>query len=631
MSNLIIGTAGHIDHGKTTLIKALTGIETDRLKEEKKRGITIDLGFAYFDLEDGRRAGIVDVPGHEKFIRNMLAGVSGIDLVLLVIAADEGIMPQTQEHLDILSILDVKKGIIVLTKCDLVDREWVDLVKEDIRNRIKDTFLNGAPIVEVSAIEGKGLLDLKDKIVEMTSEIEEKDIISPLRLPIDRIFTLSGFGTVVTGTLIEGVIRDKQSVHIYTDEMEGKVRSIQVHGKAVDKAYAGQRVAINITGVKKEDINRGDVLADINSMQSTMMIDVKINLLKNSNRILENWTRLRLYHGTREILCRLVLLSRDTLRPGESCFAQLRLEEKIACKYGDKFVIRFYSPLETIGGGVILDPNALKHKRLDNDVIEELKTKADGDKGQIVENILLKHSKDFIDTEYISLQIGIPKEITEQVLKELVQNEIIYSFADNIYIHRAYIDSKEEELINLLNKYHSKNPLKGGISKEEIKSKLFAGAKGKLFDQILSLYCNRNLIKVSDNLISLKDFEIELSDNQKRLKDDILKIYLNTDFKTPSRNEIINQLKLSALDIDIIDVLIEQGNLIKINDDLILHQKNYEKAKILLREHFKNHNEITLAEYRDLLDTSRKYVVPLLEHFDAIRLTKRVNDKRILF
>ncbi|MDK2919232.1 MAG: selenocysteine-specific elongation factor [Candidatus Petromonas sp.] len=631
MKNVIVGTAGHIDHGKTTLIKALTGIETDRLKEEKKRGITIDLGFAYFDLPNGKRAGIVDVPGHERFIKNMLAGASGIDLVILVIAADEGVMPQTQEHLDILSILEVKKGIIVLTKCDLVDEEWIELVIEDVKSKTRETFLENAPIVKVSALEGKGIDELKDLIVDLTEEVEEKNISAPLRLPIDRVFTMSGFGTIITGTLIEGTIEEKQTLEIYPEKFEVKVRSIQVHGKAVKKGYAGQRVAVNLAGIKKELINRGDILAEPDSMKNTMIVDVKLNLLKNSPRKIENWNRLRMYHGTKEVLCRVVLLDKEVLNPGESCYAQLRLEEETACKYGDRFVVRYYSPLETIGGGVILDPNAVKHKRFKEEVIDELEAKNEGDKSQIVENVLQKYSGEFPDTKFIALQAGIPETTVIEILNDLLRNKLVIKFSSNIYVHRDYIEKMEEELINLLNKYHSKNPLRSGISKEEVKSRLFSKTKGKLFDEIVELYTNMGTIEAHGNNVSLKGFEIMFSERQIALKDNILNLYSQSEFKPPTVKDIIDKFSIQGQDKDIIEALINMGYLVKINENIVFHRENYEKAKDILRNYLLENNEITLAEYRDLLDTSRKYVLPLLEHFDSIKLTKRVENKRTLY
>ncbi|SKC64784.1 selenocysteine-specific translation elongation factor [Maledivibacter halophilus] len=631
MGNIIIGTAGHIDHGKTTLIKAITGIETDRLKEEKKRGITIELGFAFFELPNGKKAGIVDVPGHERFIKNMLAGVSGIDLVLLVIAADEGIMPQTQEHLDILSMLDIEKGIIVLTKCDLVDDEWISLVKEDIREKVKGTFLENSPLVSVSSMEGTGIDELKKYIAELTEDIPEKNVAEPLRLPIDRVFTISGFGTIVTGTLIEGTIQEKQSLMIYPEELEVKVRNIQVHGKSVDKAYAGQRVALNLTGVKKEDISRGDILAAENSMKNTMIIDVKLNLLKNSNRKIEHWTRLRFYHGTKEILCRVVLLDKDELNPGESCYAQLRLEEETACKYGDRFVVRYYSPLETIGGGVILDPNAIKHKMSNEDVINELKDKSEGNKELIIERALNKFSSKFPDIKFISIQIGLSEKLVEKAFQEFVKEKIAVKFSNGTYVHRNFIESNEEDLISFLTEFHTKNTLRPGVSKEEIRSRFFNNIKGKLFDEIMEVYYKNDILKILGDVVALKGFEVELSKKQAVLKEKIENLYKENEFKPPLLKDVINSMNISKQDKNIIDFMINVNILVKISDDILFHAQAYNKAKELLKNYLSKNKEITLAEYRDLLNTSRKYVLPLLEHFDAIKLTKRIENKRVLY
>ena len=349
MKNIIIGTAGHIDHGKTTLIKALTGRDTDTLAEEKKRGISINLGFTYFDLPSSKRAGIVDVPGHEKFIKNMLAGAAGIDIVLFVVASDEGVMPQTIEHLDILSFLNIKKGIIVLTKSDTVDDEFKQLVKEDIREKTKGTFLDDADIVEVDSISKNGIDELIKKIDSISNDIEDKNEHSPARLNIDRVFSVKGFGTVVTGTLMEGKISIDDDLIVYPNQLKTKIRSIQVHGENVNTAYAGQRTAINISNIKVEELKRGDVLASPNSLEDSMMLDIKLSLVKHSNKSLKHWDRLRLYHGTREILCRVVPLDKEIVNPGESCYAQLRLEESIVAKKLDNIVLRNYSPLETIG------------------------------------------------------------------------------------------------------------------------------------------------------------------------------------------------------------------------------------------------------------------------------------------
>ena len=388
MKNVILGTAGHIDHGKTTLIKALTGRETDNLKEEKQRGISINLGFTYFDLPSKKRVGIVDVPGHEKFIKNMLAGACGIDIVLLVVAADEGVMPQTVEHLDILNYLGVKKGIIVLTKCDLVDEDFISLVKDEVKEKTKGLFIENAPIVEVDSVSGRGLEELVKKIDEISEDIEEKKIDAPARMSIDRVFSLKGFGTIVTGTLIEGKISIDDEMTIYPSEKKVKVRNLQVHGCDVKTAYAGQRTAINLSNIKVSEIQRGDVIAETGSVEESMMIDVNISLVEHCKKSLKHWDRIRVFHGTKQILCRIVPLNEDEIPYGESGYAQLRLEEKIVAKKVDRFIIRSYSPMDTIGGGIIIDTAPKKHKIYDESVIETLKIKEKGELKDIIEEYL---------------------------------------------------------------------------------------------------------------------------------------------------------------------------------------------------------------------------------------------------
>ncbi|MDF2839448.1 MAG: selenocysteine-specific translation elongation factor, partial [Clostridia bacterium] len=425
MKNIIIGTAGHIDHGKTTLIKALTGRDTDRLKEEKERGISIDLGFTYFDLPGGKRAGIIDVPGHEKFIKNMLAGIGGIDVVVMVIAADEGVMPQTREHLNILKLLQVKKGIIALTKMDMVDSEWLEMISEQVRQEVEGSFLEEAAIIPVSSIKAQGLKELIAELVRLTEDVEQKDTASIFRLPVDRVFTVAGFGTVVTGTLISGSIKEGDKVEFYPSKLESRIRSIQVHEKNVKEAFAGQRAAINVANIKVEEIHRGNVLSKPGSMEPTMMIDAKIEMLQDAPMTIDNRDRLRLYHGTSEIMCRVVLLDREELKPGESAFVQLRLEEQIACRKSDRFVVRFYSPMITIAGGTILEPNPPKRKRFKEDVLEELSIKEKGNPEEVVEQFLLQNSDKYYEKKEIMKQLGNCDENFNNIIDALVDKGLI--------------------------------------------------------------------------------------------------------------------------------------------------------------------------------------------------------------
>ncbi|SHI50885.1 selenocysteine-specific elongation factor [Geosporobacter subterraneus DSM 17957] len=630
VKNVIIGTAGHIDHGKTTLIKALTGTDTDRLLEEKKRGITIDLGFTHFDLPSGRRAGIIDVPGHERFIKNMLAGVGGIDIVLLVIAADEGFMPQTQEHLDILSILDVKKGIIVITKVDLVDEEWLGLVQEEIREKVKDTFLKDAPMIPVSSTKGLGLDELVRRIDLYTEETEEKNTSIPFRLPIDRVFTMSGFGTVVTGTMIEGCVHEGDQLTIYPQDIPAKVRSLHVHGKNVKAAYAGQRVAINLTGIKKEDIQRGNVAAEQNSMKETMMLDVKLNMLKHAERTIDNRDRLRLYHGTAEILCRIVLLDREEVKPGESCYAQLRMEESIVAKRGDHFVIRFYSPMETIGGGIILEPNPVKHKRFKEDTIEELKVKEEGSPEEILEKVILRFNDTFENISFYATQTGLGENAIERIVDRLDEKGTIKKFSGTVPIHIDYLTKLETNIIKVLQDFHGHNPLKTGMGKEELRNKIKVKIKGKLFDEVLDHFIQQKVIRLDSSLVALADFEIKYSPEQLMILKEIEELYLKGEFQTPSPEEFLNSKKNDHKYREVLEALVDRKQLVKISDDILFHVKNYEKAKEMLKQYIQEHGEISLSEFRDLIHTTRKYALPLIENFDQNKITKRIGEKRVL-
>ncbi|MDM8127885.1 selenocysteine-specific translation elongation factor, partial [Paraclostridium benzoelyticum] len=526
MKNVIIGTAGHIDHGKTTLIKALTGRETDTLAEEKKRGISINLGFTYFDLPSNKRAGIVDVPGHEKFIKNMLAGASGLDMVLLVVAADEGVMPQTVEHMDILTFLNIKKGMIVLTKSDTVEEDFRELVKEDIREKVKGTFLEDAEIIEVDSISKKGLDELINKIDKMTDEIEDKDLETPARLNIDRVFSIKGFGTVVTGTLIEGKISIDDDLVIYPKELKTKIRSIQVHGESVETAYAGQRTAINISNVKVEEINRGDVLASPHSLEEAMMLDVRLSIVKHTDAGLKHWDRLRLYHGTREILCRAVPLEVEEIMPGESGLVQLRLEESIVAKKGDKFVVRRYSPMETIGGGIVIDTNPRKHKRFDANVIEALKIKEKGELSDILEAYLKNNSRNYPNIKEIMSYSGESEDNIKKSLEKLIGQEKVICI-NNMYMHINQYNTLKEKAESELQAYHKKFRLREGMLKEEVRSKVESKFKTRDFDILLDLFINDELIKVNGNFVSLKKFNVVFNEKQTKIKNEIEKILNN--------------------------------------------------------------------------------------------------------
>ena len=632
MRNIIIGTAGHIDHGKTTLIKALTGRETDRWEEEKRRGITIDLGFTYFDLPDGSKAGIIDVPGHEKFIKNMLAGVVGMDMVLLVIAADEGIMPQTTEHLNILNLLGVENGIVVMTKCDMADEEWIALVKEDIMESLKHTFLEDAPIVEVSSKTGRGIEKLVQEINNQTAKgVKERELNTIPRLPIDRVFSITGFGTVITGTLISGVLKKGDEVEIYPVNKLCRVRNIQVHSSDAEKAYAGQRTAINLSNIKKADIYRGCVIAPVNSMKNTMMLDVKLNMLKSSKRIITNRSRLHLYTGTSEILCRVVLLDRDELSPGESCYAQLRLEEEIAVRRGDKFIVRFYSPLETVGGGEIIEPVPLKKKRFDDNLIEELKIKEKGTGADVIEKII-KEAKDLISVSQLAKTTALSETEIKDNIEILEQEEKISLFKvkNDIFVwHKSFEIEIEERLEKYLFNYHKENKYQKGAKKSEIKSRFLPNMKQLLFDMVIQSFAEKGIINQRDEFISLTYFTIEYDEDYKIIEEKALNILNEAKFEFLKIDELIQKINHTLAE-DVVSLMISEKSLVKLND-LISTAKLYEEAKNILIEFLNKNTKITAAQYRDLLNANRKMAIALLEHFDMIKLTKRVENDRTFY
>ena len=632
MRNIIIGTAGHIDHGKTTLIKALTGRETDRWEEEKRRGITIDLGFTYFDLPDGSKAGIIDVPGHEKFIKNMLAGVVGMDMVLLVIAADEGIMPQTTEHLNILNLLGVENGIVVMTKCDMADEEWIALVKEDIKESLKHTFLEDAPIVEVSSKTGRGIEKLVQEINNQTAKgVKERELNTIPRLPIDRVFSITGFGTVITGTLISGVLKKGDEVEIYPVNKLCRVRNIQVHSSDAEKAYAGQRTAINLSNIKKADIYRGCVIAPVNSMKNTMMLDVKLNMLKSSKRIITNRSRLHLYTGTSEILCRVVLLDRDELSPGESCYAQLRLEEEIAVRRGDKFIVRFYSPLETVGGGEIIEPVPLKKKRFDDNLIEELKIKEKGTGADVIEKII-KEAKDLISVSQLAKTTALSETEIKDNIEILEQEEKISLFKvkNDIFVwHKSFEIEIEENMEKYLFNYHKENKYQKGAKKSEIKSRLLPNMKQLLFDMVIQSFAEKGIINQRDEFISLTYFTIEYDEDYKKIEEKALNILNEAKFEFLKIDELIQKINHTLAE-DVVSLMISEKSLVKLND-LISTAKLYEEAKNILIEFLNKNTKITAAQYRDLLNANRKMAIALLEHFDMIKLTKRVENDRTFY
>ena len=631
MKNIIVGTAGHIDHGKTTLIKALTGRNTDRWEEEQRRGITIDLGFTYFDLKNGDRVGIIDVPGHEKFINNMVAGVVGMDLVLLVVAADEGIMPQTREHMDILGLLGIEKSILVINKCDLVDEEWLELVEEEIQEELKGTFLEGAPVVKVSAVTGQGLDELTDTIQQlMSDEVVAKDTQTIPRLPIDRAFTQSGFGTIITGTLISGTITKEDVLEMYPIGKECKIRNIQVHGQDQDKCYAGQRVAINLSNVKKKEIRRGCVLAPKNSMKNTDLLDVKLKVLEDSMRILTNHERLHLYTGTSEILCRAVLLDKEQIGPGEEGLVQLRLEEEIAVKRGDRFVVRFYSPMETIGGGIVLEPNPVRKKRFDAQAIEELKKKESGSLGDVMELQIKEHGDTMITLAELAKVMAHSVDELKEYLGELEESGTIFVFPmkkDTYLWHRDSEFAVRQKIEEALQKYHSEYPYRYGMKKAEIHNTFLKKIKPNVFDAYIERMTEENVYGRREEYLSLPGYEVP--------KD---AMYLQTEQLIEDTFEKAGYdfVRFSEIDFgkiprqtaeDVVLMMIDEGKVLRINEEMFTMKHLMDEAKEKIQNHLKEENLITIAQVRDMFSTSRKSAKPILEYMDSIKVTKKTGGE----
>ena len=631
MKNIIVGTAGHIDHGKTTLIKALTGRNTDRWEEEQRRGITIDLGFTYFDLKNGDRVGIIDVPGHEKFINNMVAGVVGMDLVLLVVAADEGIMPQTREHMDILGLLGIKKSILVINKCDLVDEEWLELVEEEIQEELEGTFLEGAPVVKVSAATGQGLDELRDTIQQlMSDEVVAKDTQTIPRLPIDRAFTLSGFGTIITGTLISGTITREDVLEMYPIGKECKIRNIQVHGQNQDKCYAGQRVAINLSNVKKKEIRRGCVLAPKNSMKNTDLLDVKLKVLEDSMRILTNHERLHLYTGTSEILCRAVLLDKEQIGPGEEGLVQLRLEEEIAVKRGDRFVVRFYSPMETIGGGIVLEPNPVRKKRFDAQAIEELKKKESGSLGDVMELQIKEHGDTMITLAELAKVMAHSVDELKEYLEELEESGTIFVFQmkkDTYLWHRDSEFAVRQKIEETLQKYHSEHPYRYGMKKAEIHNTFLKKIKPNIFDAYIERMTGENVYGRREEYLSLPGYEVPKDamylQTEKLIEDTFEKA--GYDFVRFSEIDFGKIPRQTAE--DVILMMIDEGKVIRINEEMFTMKHLMDEAKEKIQNHLKEENLITIAEVRDMFSTSRKSAKPILEYMDSIKVTKKTGGE----
>ncbi len=635
MKHFIIGTAGHVDHGKTVLVKALTGKETDRLKEEKERGISIELGFAPFMLPSGILAGVVDVPGHERFIKNMLAGVGGIDLVLLVVAADEGVMPQTREHLEIIDLLQVQEGIIVITKADLADGDWLEMVKEEVRATVRGTVLENSPVVEVSAVTGRGIPELVALIDEVAGRLKERPVAGQARMPVDRVFSITGFGTVVTGTLVEGRLKVGDTVEILPEETAVRVRGLQVHGQKVETAEAGQRVAVNLAGVECEEIRRGGVLASPGTLKPSHRLDIRIKLLTSAGKPLVNRARVRVHIGTSEILARVILLEGEELSPGGTWFAQLECEQPLVAARGDRLVIRSYSPMRTIAGGTVIDPQPPKRKRLDPGVIEALRTKERGTPEELAEQFMAASGRVVYSGEDLARGLGMADEAARGTIANLVSQNRVRQFSVDgrlYYILTSVYEAKSDELAGALAKYHQTFPLRPGLPREEIRSRYFAGLNNKLFNSVLDLFQADGAVKTVGENIARQGFAPGPRSDQQQLFRKIEDKFLSGGFQAPGWDEITAEFRLRQADAEeMLNYFLNSRILVKLEDNVLVHRKNLEQARDKVVRFLQDNKEISLGEARDLLNTSRKFALPIMSYLDKEKVTRRVEDKRVLY
>jgi selenocysteine-specific elongation factor len=632
MKQVVMGTAGHIDHGKTQLVKTLTGIDTDRLKEEKERGITIDLGFAHLMYEDGTEVGVIDVPGHERFVRNMLAGVGGIDLVMLVIAADEGVMPQTREHLAICQLLRVKEGLVALTKADLVDEDWLELVSEDTREFLKGTFLEGKPIVPVSAKTGQGIDELKRVLQALVARVPPKQLEGKFRLPVDRVFTIRGFGTVVTGTLFSGTIRVEDRIEIYPKGIEAKIRGLQVHNASVPEAVAGQRTAINLQGIDKVELERGDVLGHPGEFAPTFMLDAVLQHLSDAPRPLRHRARVRLHVGTSEIMGRVILLDRDELAPGEEAYVQLRLEEPAIVLPRDRFVIRSYSPVQTIGGGILLDAQASKHRRGEAGLAAHFRLLAEGSPEEIFSHHLRQATHQGLRLSEFLPRTELSESRLRQVATTLQRAGRLRAVNADMawYLHAEALDSLTRELRRYLETFHRQNPLKPNIASEELRAKV-RGLGERVCLMALEELRQQGVVVVERDRVRLATHQVALDDTRERILNELEAEFLAAGYQPPRVEDLFAKLNIGkGHDKALLQVLLDQGRAVRLKENVVFHRANLAKAETLLVQYLRDHREITPIEFKDLLGISRKYAIPMLEYFDSQKITIRVGDKRIL-
>jgi selenocysteine-specific elongation factor len=631
MRHVIVGTAGHIDHGKSALVKALTGIDPDRLKEEQIRGITIDLGFAHLELGDVQ-VGFVDVPGHEKFVKNMLAGVGGIDFVLLVVAADESIMPQTREHFDICRLLGVHAGIVVINKIDLVDPEMIELVQEEVAETALGSFLESAEIIPVSSKTGEGIDRLRKAIHDLALAIRPRPSNRMLRLPIDRAFSIRGFGTVVTGTLTSGEIQKDQEIELIPGGLTARVRGIQVHGIMTGRAVAGQRTAVNLQGIDLAQVERGMVITVPRIFRSSQILDVHLVLLPSA-KPLKNLVKVRFHQGTLEVLARVALIGQDTLAPGESAYAQLRLDAPVFCLHGDAFIIRQFSPTVTIGGGTILHPNPSKHKSTDKQTLNALRGLDHGTIPEKIPILLATDAKRAMDLNELNSLLGLPAPDLVKICSDLARSEelVMLPAPSPILVLPHVVESLKRETLSQVSAFHKENPLQKGISKEELRKRLFDDLPLEVFRYCLDGLVEKRKLSFLEDALSIHGREVQLTAEGQQIRETIEASFRRAGYQPPSMADLQNSMPSSPEEIRrIFFWMIKEKILVRLSDDLVYHRETLEVIKKQIKARFVPGVKFGVAEFKELFDLTRKHAIPLLEYLDREKFTRRLGNDRIL-
>ncbi len=630
MKHVVVGTAGHIDHGKTALVKALTGIDTDRLPEEKARGITIDLGFAYIEEADGLTIEVIDVPGHERFVKNMLAGVGGIDLALLVIAADEGVMPQTREHLAICQLLRIKSGLVALTKADLVEEEWLELVSDDVRQLVRGTFLAGCPVIPVSSKTGRGLPELRRALSTLARNAAPKATDQLVRLPVDRVFTVKGFGTVVTGTLTAGSLAVDDRVEVYPRRLQAKVRGLQVHGRPVQAARAGQRTAINLQGVERASVERGDVVGPPGALVATLLMDATLELLADAPRPLKSRDRVRVHVGTSEVMARILLLDGPELEPGSEAYARFRLESSLVALPGDRYVIRSYSPMVTIGGGMVLDIVPPRFKRKTPQLLAHLRLLKAGAPEEVVEEHLRQAGPPGLRLGELGGRTPFGPDRVRALLESLRESGRIAAVDRDWFVHVTAQSELRSRIARVLESFHAQNPLRSGISREELRVRTGAMDE-RIFDHVLRALEAEGTVKSARDKVRLATHQVRLSPEQQRLVERLEAEFRAAAAAPPSPEEALAKAGLAGSeDHELFQLLVEDRRLVRVKESLFFHAEALRGIENKLVGYLREKKEITPGDAKDLLGVSRKYAIPLLEYFDGQRLTVRVGDRRVL-